>query len=117
MTMNAEYDYFQEMKTAAIEHLGKIRRHEHRIILKLVVYIGVAILLAVLTTQIWFKLFNEGNLQMLFLGVGLSAFIYWLFYSAYGVWRSLKRNRQIRAFYSRKIVALNKRLQQAKQAA
>ncbi|MBR5941208.1 MAG: hypothetical protein IKZ88_08095 [Neisseriaceae bacterium] len=110
--MNTEYDYFQEMKNAAIEHLGKIKQHEYRIILNLAVYIGVAVLLVILTTQIWLKLLNEGNSQMLFLGIGLSVFIFWLFYSACGVWRSLKRNRQIRAFYRRKIVALNKRIQQ-----
>ena len=81
--------------------------------LNLVMYVSVAVLLVVLTTQIWFKLFHEGNSQMVFLGVGLSAFIYWLFYSVREVWRSLKRNRQIRAFYHRKIVELNKRLQQA----
>ena len=115
--MNTEYDYFQEMKNAAIEHLGKIKSYEYRIMLNLAVYIGLGVLLAVLTTQIWFKLLNEGNIQMLFLGIGLTAFIYWFFYSAYEVWRSLKRNRQIRAFYRRKIVALNKRLQQAKQVA
>lgn len=111
--MNAKYDYFQEAKSIAIEHLGKIKRHEYRIMLNLAVYIGLAVLLVVLTTQIWFKLFNEGNSQMVFLGIGLSAFTCWLFYSARGVWRSLKRNRQIRAFYRRKIVELNKRLQQA----
>ena len=111
--MNTEYDYFQRAKSTAVEHLGKIKRHEYRIILNLAIYLGLAVLLIVLTTQIWFKLLNQGNSQMLFLGIALSAFVCWLFYSAYGVWRSLKRNQQIRAFYRRKIVELNKRLQQA----
>ncbi|MBR2251088.1 MAG: hypothetical protein IJ881_01415 [Neisseriaceae bacterium] len=111
--MNTEYDCFQKAKNTAIEHLGKIKRHEYRIMLNLAVYVGLAVLCVVLTTQIWLKLLHQGNSQMLFLGVGLSAFIYWLCYSAYGVWRSLRRNRQIRAFYRRKIIELNKRLQQA----
>ena len=111
--MNTEDDYFQEAKSIAIEHLGKIKRHEYRIMLNLAVYVGFAVLLLVLTTQIWFKLFHEGNSQMVFLGIGSSAFTCWLFYSTRGVWRSLRRNQQIRAYYRRKIVALNKRLQQA----
>ena len=63
--MNTEYDYFQRAKSTAIEHLGKIKRHEYRIMLNLAVYVGLGVLLAVLTTQIWFKLLNKGNIQML----------------------------------------------------
>ena len=54
------------------------------------------------------ELYSMNKIDWLWVGVlGLITIIDWLFYSAYGLWRSLKRNRQIRAFYRRKIVELN----------
>lgn len=101
-------DHLQDAKQMAIECLIRLKKYEYRLIVELAIYAIFTLIFCVICVESWFQLVRDAHFYTMLIGTSLTIIAYFLITAVLKSQRALKRNRQMRQFYHRKINEINK---------